>query len=101
VHDFKLYHDSVVGLVSESVLFLGDSGYTGILKLYMNSVVPKKKPRGGELSVEEKMANRRISRLRVFVENVIAKFKVFKILVTKYCIDVNVTNYECLNLWHN
>ncbi|MCL2642989.1 MAG: IS5/IS1182 family transposase, partial [Candidatus Bathyarchaeota archaeon] len=40
--------------------------------------------RGGVLSVEEKMENKRISRLRVFVENVIAKFKVFKILANKY-----------------
>jgi hypothetical protein len=83
-HDFKLYQDSVGGLFSESILFLGDSGYQGILKLHKNSEIPKKKPRGSELSVEEKMENRRISRLRVFVENVIAKFKVFKILANKY-----------------
>lgn len=71
-------------LVSESILFQGDSGYQGILRLHKNSEVPKKKPRGGVLSVEEKMENKRISRLRVFVENVIAKFKVFKILANKY-----------------
>jgi len=65
-------------------LFQGDSGYQGVLKLHKNSEIPKKKPRGGVLSVEEKAENRRISRLRVFVENVIAKFKVFKILSNKY-----------------
>ena len=71
-------------LVSESILFQGDSGYQGVLRLHKNSEVLKKKLRGGVLSVEEKMENRRISRLRVFVENVIAKFKVFKILANKY-----------------
>jgi len=65
-------------------LFQGDSGYQGVLKLHRNSEIPKKKPRGGVLSVEEKAENRRISRLRVFVENVIAKFKVFKFLSNKY-----------------
>jgi hypothetical protein len=84
VHDFKLYQGSVGSFLSESILFLGDSGYQGILKLHKNSLVPKKKPRCGELSVEEKLENRRVSRLRVFVENVIAKFKVFKILANKY-----------------
>jgi hypothetical protein len=52
--------------------------------LHKNSQVPKKKPRGGELTGEEKTENRRISRARVLVENIIAKFKVFKILANKY-----------------
>jgi hypothetical protein len=55
--------------------------------------VPKKKPRGGELTVEAKMENRRISRARVLVENIIAKFKVFNILANKSVTDVNVTIY--------
>jgi hypothetical protein len=84
VHDFALYQDSVGSLVSESILFQGDSGYQGILKFHKNSVISKKKPRGGVLSVEEKLGNRRIFRERVFVENVIVKFKVFKIVVNKY-----------------
>jgi hypothetical protein len=83
-HDFKLYQDSVGNLISEGILFLGDSGYQGILKLHKNSEIPKKKPKGGELNVDEKQENSRISRLRVFVKNVIAKFKVFKILANKY-----------------
>ena len=65
-------------------MFLGDSGYQGILKLHKNSEIPKKKPKGGELSVAEKLENRRISCKRVFVENIIAKFKVFKIVANKY-----------------
>jgi len=64
--------------------FKVNGGYQGILKLHKNSEISKKKPRGGVLSAEEKLENRRISRERVFVENVIAKFKVFKILANKY-----------------
>jgi hypothetical protein len=74
----------VDSLFLRAILFQGDSGYQGVLKLHKNSEVPKKKFRG-ELSLEEKLANKSISRLQVFVENVIAKFKVFKILVNKYC----------------
>ncbi len=49
-----------------------------------NSEIPKEKPKGGELSVEEKAENRCISRERMFVENVIAIFKMFKIVACKY-----------------
>jgi hypothetical protein len=83
-HDFKLYQESIGHSVCESILFQGDSGYLGILKLHKNSELPKKKPKGGELTLEEKLENRRISRERVFIENVIAKFKVFKIFSNKY-----------------
>jgi len=48
-------------------------------------VAPKKKLKGGELSFEEELADRSISCERVFVENIIARFKAFKIVVNKYC----------------
>jgi hypothetical protein len=69
--------------ICESILFQCDSVYQGILKLHKNSQFPKKKPRGGELTVEEKAESCRISCARVFIENIIAKFKVFKILANK------------------
>jgi len=62
----------------------GDSGYQGILKLHKNSETPTKKPKGGELTAEEKAENRRISRDRILVENINAKIKVFKITAYKY-----------------
>jgi hypothetical protein len=68
-----------------------DSGYQGVLKIHKNSETPKKKPKCGELTPEEparpaggKAENRRISRDRILVENVNAKFKVFKIMANKY-----------------
>ena len=61
-----------------------DSGYQGILRLHKNSETPKKKPRGGSLTDEEKAENRRISRERILIENINAKVKVFKITANKY-----------------
>jgi hypothetical protein len=58
----------------------GDSGHQGILRLHKNSVTPKKKPKGGELTVVEKMENRRLARIRVLVEHLNAKVRVFKIV---------------------
>jgi len=83
-HDFKLYEASVGSAVSDSIKIQGDSGYQGILKLHINSETPKKKPKGGELTAEEKEENRRISRERILIENINAKIKVFKITSNKY-----------------
>jgi len=54
------------------------------LKLHKNSETPKKKPKGGELTADEKLENRRIARERMLVENINAKVKVFKITSNKY-----------------
>jgi len=83
-HDFRLYEESVGSAVSEEIKIQGDSGFQGILKLHKNSETPKKKPKGGELTVEEKADNRRISRERMLIENINAKIKVFKITANKY-----------------
>jgi transposase len=70
--------------VARHIKICGDSGYQGIAKLHKNSETPKKRPRGGTLSAEEKGENRRISRERILIENINAKIKVFKIIANKY-----------------
>ena len=83
-HDFKLYEESIGVGVSEEIKIEVDSGYQGILKLHKNSETPHKKPRGGELTDEEKAGNRRLSRERILIENINAQVKVFKITANKY-----------------
>ena len=83
-HDFKLYKDTIGGRVLESIKAQMDSGYQGIAEIHKNSETPEKKPKGGELTEEEKAENRRISRERILIENINAKFKVFKIMANKY-----------------
>ena len=70
--------------MTDKIKVQGDSGYQGILKLHRNSETPKKKPKGGELTQEEKAENRRISRERILIENINAKIKVFKITANRY-----------------
>jgi len=83
-HDFRLYEESIGDAVSNKIKIQGDSGYQGILKLHRNSETPKKKPKKGELTAEEKADNRRISRERILIENINAKIKVFKITANRY-----------------
>jgi hypothetical protein len=54
------------------------------LKFHKNSETPKKKPKGGTLTPEEKLENRRLSSERILIENINAKIKVFKITANKY-----------------
>ena len=83
-HDFKLYRDTIGGRVLDSIKAQMDSGYQGKAEIHQNSETPKKKPKNGELTQEEKSENRRISRERILIENVNAKIKVFKIMANKY-----------------
>ena len=68
----------------DSIKEQADSGYQGITELHKNSETPKKKPKGGELTAEEKIENQRISKERILIENINAKIKVFKIMKYPY-----------------
>jgi hypothetical protein len=46
--------------------------------------VPKKKPRGGELTEQEKEENRKISQERIYVEHAIRKIKAYRIMREEY-----------------
>lgn len=53
-------------------------------KLHPNSCLPKKKPRGGQLSREDKLYNRTLARERVVIEQVNRCLKIFRILAERY-----------------
>lgn len=82
-HDFALFKESDLSL-NEVLELLADSGYQGLQKLHENSQTPKKKPKKGKLTKEEKAGNRELSRRRVIVENVIRSLKIFRILSERY-----------------
>ena len=59
---------------------LQDAGFQGFTQHGVHIIQPKKKPRGGELTIDEKAENRRIARIRVAIEHVIASVKRFRLL---------------------
>ncbi len=82
-HDFRIFKNSKVRL-REDIECLGDKGYQGIQKLHDNSRIPKKKPKGGKLSNEDKKSNQELAKIRVLGEHINRKLKVFKILSLPY-----------------
>jgi len=61
-----------------------DTGFIGIEKVHKNSLLPHKKPKGGQLTKEQKRDNRAISSERVSNEHAIGFVKRFKILTERY-----------------
>lgn len=82
-HDFALFKASGIHFHSETAS-LQDSGYQGIDKYHARGYVPRKKPRGGELSEGEKEYNRELCRQRISIEHVNRRLKIFKILQQRY-----------------
>ena len=83
VHDFQLFKNSQIHLKPGAQLTV-DSGYQGITKLLVNSVLPEKSSKNRLLSKQDRKQNRNISRKRIAVEHVIALVNRFRILSERY-----------------
>lgn len=83
VHDFKLLKRSRLPFVP-SGLCLADKGYQGFSQRHPGACLPTKKPRNQPLPEAEKQHNRALARLRIRVEHVIRRFKIFRIFSGRY-----------------
>jgi hypothetical protein len=81
--DFKLLKCSRLPFVS-SQLCLADRGYQGFAKPHPGACTPTKKPRKQLLPKAHKQHNRALARLRVRVEHLIRRFKIFRIFSGRY-----------------
>ncbi len=82
-HDFKLLKRSRLPL-KRSQLCLADRGYQGFAKYHAGACTPTKKRRKQPLPAEEKQHNRALAQLRVRVEHVIRRLKIFRIFSGRY-----------------
>jgi len=82
-HDFSLFKGSRSVMLAHICTF-ADSGYQGILDWHPNSQTPAKKSKLHPLTQEQKANNREISKERIFVENIIRRLKIFRILSERY-----------------
>jgi len=83
VHDFKLFQNSGVR-VGDLIKIIADKGYQGIAKIHKLSETPIKRKKGKKLSKEEKQYNQLLNRLRVVVEHINRRLKIFRILSSIY-----------------
>src|SRR3954453_2726895 len=78
MHDKKLYDRSRV-VAPPAAKRMGDTAYIGT-----PLVTPARKPRGDELTEDQREENRRVSRRRVVVEHGIGKMKVWRVAAERY-----------------
>lgn len=84
VHDKKICDLEKLELPNGSILWR-DTGFQGQdFKNEVKIMQPKKKPKGEELTDDEKRENQNISRVRVIVENQICSVKVFRLVKEQY-----------------
>jgi len=79
VHD-KLCADEAELFLPEGTTLLQDTGFQGFALSGVLTQQPTKKPKGKELSAEQKQENRRLSSERCSVEHAIGGVKVFRIV---------------------
>lgn len=82
-HDFTLFKRC--GLhIAAAVETYADSGYQGLEKLVANAFTPIKKPKNRELTQDERAYNRALSTLRIRIEHVNRRCKIFRVTKEVY-----------------
>lgn len=76
LHD-KRFHDEddIAGSIPDEIPIEADLGFLGLQKEYVNIRLPHRKPKGAELSPQQKEENRALSQSRVVCENAFAGVK--------------------------
>lgn len=82
-HDLQLFKQSRP-IVAEHICLLADAGYQGLSRLHSNSQTPAKKSKLHPLNAAQKDTNRKLSKKRILIENIIRKLKIFRILSERY-----------------
>lgn len=82
-HDYRLFKESGVK-IQPKVKIAVDTGYQGLQKIHLETVLPKKKSKKNPLTHEDKKNNTALAKDRVVVENVIGMLKRFKIIADRY-----------------
>ena len=88
VHDIKQFKKwQLGGSIPKHVALWGDKGFIGVgqsLRRGSDSITPQRKPRGKELSPEQRQENKTISGLRMVVEHAIGGIKRFGSMYNVY-----------------
>jgi hypothetical protein len=79
VHDFRMFKESVVGVLPENIIAMLDSGYQGVIEYLPNALIPFKSTKKNPLSEEQKAFNTKLSKVRVAIEHINREIKIFRI----------------------
>lgn len=86
--DIKVYEEEELSEVIKDIAKLGDKAYYD--RKHPEIVTPHKKPKGQELSDDQKRENKQLASLRVYVEHGIRRVKGFRIVRDEYRMAVGL-----------
>lgn len=85
IHDKRqLDEEELVGNIPDEIPILGDLGFQGLQKDFVNIYLPHKKPRGKDLTEQQKQENQEFSRERVVCEHAHAGIKRYNAVAHVY-----------------
>jgi IS5 family transposase len=84
VHDFKMFKESLVGILPECTVVIGDSGYQGIREYLPEALIPFKSSKKNPLTEEQRIFNTWLSRIRITIEHINRELKIFRICKETY-----------------
>jgi len=83
-HDFRMFKESLAGILPQDISVLADSGYQGINNYLPNAVIPFKASENNPLTEEQKAINTIISKVRIAIEHINRELKIFRICKETY-----------------
>ena len=83
-HDFKMFKESLVGVLPEYIIALVDSGYQGVNAYLTYALIPFKASKKHPLTQEQKDFNTALSKIRVSIEHINRELKIFRICKETY-----------------
>jgi IS5 family transposase len=83
-HDFRMFKESLAGVLPEDIPVTADGGYRGIKEYLPNAVIPFKSSKNNPLTEEQKAFNTALSKQRVAVEHINREIKIFRICKETY-----------------
>ena len=84
MHDFKMFKESLVGVLPEDIMAIVDSGYQGIRDFLPDALVPFKGSKKNPLTDEQKAFNTWLSKIRITIEHINRELKIFRICKETY-----------------
>ena len=84
VHDFKMFKESLVGVLPENIVARLDSGYQGVCDYLPNAIIPFKASKKHPLTEEQKAFNKKHSQIRIAIEHINRELKIFRICKETY-----------------
>jgi hypothetical protein len=83
-HDFRMFKESLVGVLPEYIIAVMDSGYQGVNGYLPFALIPFKASKNHPLTDDEKAFNTALSKYRIAIEHVNREIKIFRVCKETY-----------------